>query len=88
MDFPGIFLKTNLELRGIRKQMWNIEKLPEELEMQVSSLIAKKKNYLLRVNSWPAKTANIQLIAEEKEKRKTHFLQRATTIVQIPEKTM
>ena len=48
----------------------------EKLEMQVSSRIAKKKNYLLRVNSWPAKTANIQLIAEEREKRKTHFMQR------------
>lgn len=56
--------------------------------MQVSSLIAKKKNSLLRVNSWPAKTANIQLIAEEREKRKTHFMQGDTAIVQIPEKTM
>lgn len=60
----------------------------EKLEMQVSSLIAKKKNYLLRVNSWPAKTANIQLIAEEREKEKLILCKEGTAIVQIPEKTI
>jgi len=55
--------------------------------LNTSSLPAKKKNYLLRVNSWSAKTANIQLIAEEGEKQeKLISCKESTVIVQIPEK--